>query len=146
MIVAVGINSRSSSNRFGPTSMCKLVMPVRLPPGRFRLATSPIWTGSLAYRKDDRNGCSSCFGRFCRRSTAARRNHVYPTMNQFGCKRRQSIILAFRPAIFDRYILALYISCLFQSLVKRTQAFRVLVTRCVAEETNYGHCPAAHAQ
>src|SRR5205823_1645197 len=31
---------------FGPISTFKLVTPVRLPPGRFRLATSPTLTGS----------------------------------------------------------------------------------------------------
>src|SRR3981081_4194718 len=41
-----GINRRSSSSRFGPTSTFKFVMPVRLPPGRLRLATSPILIGS----------------------------------------------------------------------------------------------------
>src|SRR6266700_2502086 len=47
-LVAVGINSRTSSSRFGPTSTFKFVTPVRLPPGRFKLATSPTSTGSTA--------------------------------------------------------------------------------------------------
>jgi hypothetical protein len=42
-----------------------------------------------------------------------RYNHIWLTVSQFGRKHRQSIILAFRPAIFDRHILALDISCLF---------------------------------
>src|SRR5215472_13531811 len=41
-----GIVARSSSSRFGPICAVKLVTPVRLPPGRARLATSPIATGS----------------------------------------------------------------------------------------------------
>ena len=51
MVVAVGSNSCSSSSRFGATSTFKLVTPVKLPPGRFRLATSPILTGSTATAK-----------------------------------------------------------------------------------------------
>ena len=47
MILAVGTASRNSSKSLGPTSALKLVTPVTLPPGRFRLATRPIWTGSL---------------------------------------------------------------------------------------------------
>src|SRR6266567_746237 len=35
----------------GATSMFKLVTPVRFPPGRCRLATSPSWTGSVAVSK-----------------------------------------------------------------------------------------------
>ena len=45
MTVAVGTNSRSTSRRFGPSSTFIDVLPVTLPPGRLRLATSPISTG-----------------------------------------------------------------------------------------------------
>src|SRR5262245_12536317 len=48
MLVAVGANSCSSSTRFGPTSAVNDVTPVRLPPGRARLVTSPPATGSYA--------------------------------------------------------------------------------------------------
>ena len=48
MTVAVGTTSRSSSSCFGPNSKVKTVTPVRLPPGRFKLATSPAATGSVA--------------------------------------------------------------------------------------------------
>ena len=40
-MVAVGTSSCSSSSRFGPSSTLNEVTPVRLPPGRFRLATRP---------------------------------------------------------------------------------------------------------
>ena len=33
--------------RFGPSWLLMKLMPVTLPPGRFRLATNPYWTGSL---------------------------------------------------------------------------------------------------
>ena len=46
MMVAAGTNSRRSSSRFGATSAFKVVTPVRLPPGRFRLPTRPSLTGS----------------------------------------------------------------------------------------------------
>src|SRR6516225_12321782 len=45
-VIAVGTSACSSSSRFDPTCAVKLVTPVRLPPGRARLATSPIATGS----------------------------------------------------------------------------------------------------
>src|SRR6266545_5058554 len=47
MVLAVGTSSCSSSKRFGPSSTVRSLTPVRLPPGRFRLATSPDPTGSL---------------------------------------------------------------------------------------------------
>jgi hypothetical protein len=40
-----------SSSRFGATSWFRLVTPVTLPPGRFRLATSPTSTGSAPVPK-----------------------------------------------------------------------------------------------
>src|SRR5262249_56303899 len=63
------------------------------------------------------------------------------TVNQFGRKHRQSIILALGPAIFDPDVLAFDISCLFQSLAERTQADRVSgqVRRCAAEEPDHWH-------
>jgi hypothetical protein len=41
-----GTSSRSNSNRFADKSIARKVMPVRLPPGRARLATRPRLTGS----------------------------------------------------------------------------------------------------
>jgi hypothetical protein len=49
--VAVGTSSRKSSSRFVPNSALKILIPVRLPPGRARLATRPSLTGSSAARK-----------------------------------------------------------------------------------------------
>src|SRR6516225_5333883 len=44
---ALGINSWSNCNRFGPSSPDKMALPVRFPPGRLRLATRPNATGSV---------------------------------------------------------------------------------------------------
>src|SRR5262245_16409958 len=49
--VAAGTSSCSSSSRFGCTSAFSDVTPVMLPPGRARLVTSPIATGSDATSK-----------------------------------------------------------------------------------------------
>ena len=63
MMVAVGTNSCSSSSRFGPSSTFNVVTPVRLPPGRFRLATSPSCDRVGPVVEDDRNRCGR---RLCR--------------------------------------------------------------------------------
>ena len=124
MIFAVGISSRSSSSRFGPSSAFKLVTPVTLPPGRLRLATSPVSTGSAPISKTigNRRGRRLC--RECRRSAAGRHNHGHLAANQFGRQRRQSIVLVFCPAIFDRHVLALDIACLLQTLAERRNGSR----------------------
>jgi hypothetical protein len=41
-----GTAAWSNSTSFGPTSTLNMVAPVTLPPGRFRLVTNPICTGS----------------------------------------------------------------------------------------------------
>jgi hypothetical protein len=45
--IVAGSTSCASSNRFGATSSNNRVTPVRLPPGLFRLATSPNAVGSV---------------------------------------------------------------------------------------------------
>ena len=139
MMVAVGTNSCSSSSRFGPSSTFKLVTPVRLPPGRFRLATSPSCDRVAADREDDRNRRGRRLCRQCRRSTADGDDHAHLTADQIGRQRRQSIVLALRPAIFDRHILALDIAGFFQALAERGQRCGVLVRRYAAEEPDHRH-------
>src|ERR1700730_16384576 len=46
VIVLDGLSSRSNSTRFCPSSAVIKKMPVALPPGRLKLATSPSATGS----------------------------------------------------------------------------------------------------
>ena len=48
--VALGVSWWSSSSLFGPSSVPIVVIPVTLPPGLFRLATSPSRTGSAPIR------------------------------------------------------------------------------------------------
>ena len=47
----IGMSSCSNSIRLGATSTPSEAMPVRLPPGRLRLATSPAATGSPPIEK-----------------------------------------------------------------------------------------------
>jgi len=51
MLVAVGSTWCSNSSRFGATSTFNCDAPVRLPPGRARLATRPSSTGSVPMTK-----------------------------------------------------------------------------------------------
>jgi hypothetical protein len=51
MVLALGIISCSTSSCFGPVSPLSTATPVALPPGRLRLPTSPVSTGSVAVTK-----------------------------------------------------------------------------------------------
>ena len=80
------------------------LMPVRLPPGRLRLATRPSLTGSSP-REDDRNCRGRRLGRQCR--GVPRRSQSTCQADQIGRQCRQPIVLIFRPAVFDRHVFAL---------------------------------------
>ena len=47
MVTAFGISSRRSPRRFASRPAVNIYTPVMLPPGRLRLVTRPISTGSL---------------------------------------------------------------------------------------------------
>ena len=143
MIVAVGTSSCSSSSRFGPTSTFKLVMPVMLPPGRLRLATSPILTGSAPTAKTIGIVAVAALAASCRRSTAGRYNHVHLTVNQFGRKLWQSLVLVLPPSDIRSRRSGPRHSLFFQSLAECAQTDRVLVRRCAAEEPDHRHCRLA---
>ena len=51
IIPAVGTNSLSSPSRFATVKTTRKLTPVRLPPGRLRLATKPAATGSKPVTK-----------------------------------------------------------------------------------------------
>ena len=115
--VAAGTSSRSSSSRFAANSAEKKLTPVRLPPGRARLATRPSLTGSSATRRQWGSSSSPPWPRPpCR--TAARDDHGDLPANQLGRQRGQPIDLILGPAIFDRNVLALDIAGVFQALAK----------------------------
>src|SRR5437667_4689290 len=94
--LAPGTSSESISTRLGDRS--RLLTPVRLPPGRARLATRPNPT--VAARKDDRDRRGCAFRRYCRRSAADRRDHIDLAVDEIGGQCRQPIRVPLRPAVF----------------------------------------------
>ena len=108
-------------------------MPVRLPPGRARLATRPSLTGSSLTVKTMGIVVVAALGRERHRGAFDRDDHGDPPANQFGRQRRQPIELSLGPAVFDRHVLALDIAALLQALAKYAQIVRVRrVRRCGA--------------
>jgi hypothetical protein len=61
------------------------------------------------------------------------------TTDQIGRHSRQSIVLAVRPAIFDRHVLSIDIPHLAQALAEGEQTARPGVRRCAAEEPDHRH-------
>ena len=61
---------------------------------------------------------------------AQRHDHGDPSANQFGRQRGQPVGLIIRPAVFDRYVLALHIASVFEPLSETAQTARERVRRC----------------
>ena len=134
---APGTSSRSSSSRFAVNSALKKLIPVRLPPGRARLATRPSLTGSSATLKT--TGIVAVAALAASREVAGRGDHGDLPTNQFGRHLRQSISLICGPAVYDRYVIALDIAGVFETLVKSTQTLRGPLRRCGVEEPDHRH-------
>ena len=60
-------------------------------------------------------------------------------LNQISSHSRQSIVLTLRPAVFDRYILALNEACFLQTLAQRDHEVRGVSERGAPQETNNRH-------
>src|SRR5262249_27445237 len=116
--VAPGTSSRRSSNRFAAISSLKILKPVRLPPGRARLATRPSLTGSSAEMKTMGIVVVAALAANAALAGAA----ITATYRRTNS---QPIYLALRPAVVDHHVLALDIAGVFEALAECAQAVRV---------------------
>src|SRR4051794_13202285 len=114
IVVAVGSSSRSTSNRLGPISTFNVVTPVRLPPGRFRLATSPSLTGSPPVRKTIGIVAVAAF-------EAVAATMLLPVAITFTGRLTRSAarVLAIGPAVFDDHIPALNVARFVKAKAER---------------------------
>ena len=122
-MVAVGTNSRISSSRFGPTSSNKIVTPVRLPPGRFRLATSPDATGLSPTEKTIGIVVVAAFAATTAGPFAAITATCRRTRSAASAGSRS--LLTLREAVFDRDVLALDVAGFLQAQTERGQEVSV---------------------
>ena len=128
MTLAVGINSCSNCSRFGAISTFVWVTPVTLPPGRLRLATRPIWMGSAPVSKTIGMVVVAAFAASAAGVLVAAITATW-RLNQISHHRRQLIVLALRPAVFDRDILAIDVTGFAQPFEKSRQLPRVTLGR-----------------
>ena len=95
-----GDHSRSSPNRLRQARR-NTVTPVRLPPGRLRLATRPRATGSFPWRRRSARSRLAALCGALRRSAAPTRRRP-PGVQQARLPAPETIELTVRPAVFDR--------------------------------------------
>src|SRR5262249_37118776 len=92
---------------------------IRMPIRRFLSACCPLAaSGKAAAAPNDRycGGCRLCCEAGCGRGACGDDGHL--TTNQIGCQRRQSVILATRPAILDRHVATFDKAGFLQALAK----------------------------
>ncbi len=142
---AWGTSSESSSSRLGISSTARMLTPVRLPPGRARLATRPAPTGSAPMTKTIGIVEVALFAASAE-GDAARRDHVDLAADEIGGQCGQPIIVALRPAVFDRHVLSLDIAGFAQSLVERGHIRCSRAGRAGAEEADHRHRLLLRAQ
>src|SRR5262245_34229886 len=88
--------------------------------------------------KYDRNGCRRRLRRSRARNAAERRNDVDLPASPFGGQPRQSIVVALRPPIFNRQVLAFDIAGLAQACSKCAHVRRILIAEPATEITEDG--------
>src|SRR5262245_36470780 len=128
---AAGTSSRRSSSRFAVNSTLKKLIPVRLPPGRATLVTRPSLTGSSETAKTT--------GIVAVAALAAGGDDSDLPANQVGRQLWKPVILALRPAVDDRHILALNVADLLQTSAPGVQTVPDHVLRSGVEKPDHRH-------
>jgi hypothetical protein len=90
-----------------------------------------------AGEKNDRDRRGGCLGGQDRR--CVHRDHGHLSLNQIGRQRRQSIVLAVGPAIFDRHVPAFDKARFAQTLTKCLSEVRIQFGRFTVEKADHGH-------
>jgi hypothetical protein len=88
--------------------------------------------------EDDRDRRRCRLRRKCPKS-GDRDEHGHLTTGQIGYQCRQTIVLPLRPAVHDRYVLALDETRVLQAPMKSTQRVHPSDRRCAMEKSDYRH-------
>src|SRR5262245_49950393 len=116
---ALGSNSCKIPSRLVPSSAFMELIPVKLPPGRLRLANETDFDRVRPDTKDDRNCRRDSFR--CECGWCARRggDHGHSTLHQIAHQFRQPSIIIVCETEFDRHIAAFDEACFVQAFAER---------------------------
>src|SRR5215472_895346 len=116
---ALGSSSCNSPSRLVPSSAFMEVMPVALPPGRLRLATRPISTGSAPMPKTIGTVVVTVLAASVAGVLAGVAITATPQLHQIAHQLRQPSVIVVRETEFDRHIAALDKACFVQAFAER---------------------------
>src|SRR5262249_54579248 len=95
--------------------------------------------------KCDRDRRGRSFG--CeRRRIASRSDNCYVTAGEVGHERRQAIILAAEPMVFDDHVLAIDVADFAEALRERSRMPSGAIERSTTDKANYRHRPLLRAR
>src|SRR5215472_13704896 len=111
-----GTTSRKSSSRLAARSAAWFDRPVMLPPGRARLATRPVPSGSVATANTIGMTEVACFAATTEAPAVTMRSTF--SRNELGCDLGVALVASFCPPILDRHVATLNPAEFAQSLHK----------------------------
>jgi len=135
----LGAISCRSCTRFATSAVENMLTPVMLPPGRFKLATRPLSTGSEAIVATIVIVAVAALAACTAWSPPLRDNHSDWAANQLGNHARQPFALILRPAVFDRNVSAFVVADFAQALTKRGDIRRPRFGRKAVDKADHRH-------
>src|SRR5262245_58560499 len=133
---ALGTSSRNSPSRLARTSEVKKLSGVAAWPGK--AGDQAMRDRVSANAKGDRDPCGRSFGRK-RRRIANRSDNGDATADEVGHERRQAVVLAGKPVVLDRHVLALDVARFAKAFTKRGCMAYGTIERSTAEKADHGH-------
>ena len=137
MTASLGASSCNSPSCLAAKSPTVWTTPVTLPPGRLRLTTKPVLTGSKTGGEDDRDRRSGRFGD--RRRKSVGHDHGDLAADELRRHRRKPIIPILGKAILDSDVLPLDKSGLVQALPECANQVLGAGRRRGAEKADHWH-------
>src|SRR5262249_54069400 len=137
-VAAFGTTSCRRPSRLDPISVVNTLTPVTLPPGRFKLTTNPVFTGSSPV---------NTIGIVEVSALTARAGPVPPVATitltwrwtRSAASFRQSIILALSRTVLNRDVLALRIASFLQALTECAHQVHGAFKRRAPEKPDHRH-------
>jgi hypothetical protein len=136
-----GTSSRNIPSRFRVNSVPNTIMPVRLPPGRLRLATIPKSNRVAAEGEDDRDRRGCRLSGECRIDSPHGEDRGDVAVYQIGRKRRQLFVLIFRPTELHRDVAPGYETGLTETPVECGNVRRTGASRVAGEKSDHRQRP-----
>src|SRR5262249_13046777 len=139
MVAVFGLSSFNNCRRFGTSWALMNDIPVILPPGRLRIATSSCCTGSLPFANTIGMVVVAAFAASAETTLPVLKMTSTRRATSSAARRRQSVIAKIRPPVFDEEISFFDETCLVQPPANRCACSLIARFRRTDEKPQHGH-------